>query len=87
VRIIWDAEKNKKLAAERGLSLEEFAALILENKYCAVLKNPARQGQKIFIVLWRGYTYVVPFVLDKDKNIVLKTVFPSRKYQKIYGGK
>jgi uncharacterized DUF497 family protein len=35
MRIIWDFEKNNKLIAERGLSLETFAALILkknENK-------------------------------------------------------
>jgi hypothetical protein len=30
---------------------------------------------------------VVPFVIDVEKNIILKTVFPGRKYQKIYGGK
>jgi uncharacterized DUF497 family protein len=42
VRIIWDNEKNRRLIAERGLSLETFAALILEKKYLAVLKNPAR---------------------------------------------
>ena len=27
------------------------------------------------------------FTLDKENNIVLKTVFPSRKFHKIYGGK
>ena len=35
---------------------------------------------------YRNYTYVIPFVIDKDKNIVLKTVYPSRKFHKIYGG-
>jgi hypothetical protein len=72
---------------ERGLSLEEFAALILEQKYTAILKNPSREGQMIFVVPYRGYTHVVPFVVDEHENIVLKTVFPSRKYHKLYGGK
>jgi uncharacterized DUF497 family protein len=77
MKIIWDDKKNKKLIAERGLSFEEFAALILEGKYAAILKNPARQNQKIFIIPYQEYIYVVPFV----------TVFPSRKYYKLYGNK
>jgi uncharacterized DUF497 family protein len=30
MQILWDIEKNRKLIAERGLSLETFASLILE---------------------------------------------------------
>jgi uncharacterized DUF497 family protein len=87
VGIIWDDEKNQKLIAKRGLSFENFASLILEKKYLAILKNPARTEQKIFIVPYHGYTYVVPFVIDDEQNIILKTVFPSRKYHKLYGGR
>jgi len=87
MQILWDNEKNRKLVAERGLSLEIFASLILEKKYLAILKNPSRIEQKIFIVPFLNYTYVVPFIIDSNQNIVLKTVFPSRKYHKIYGGK
>jgi uncharacterized DUF497 family protein len=87
MQILWDNEKNHRLIAERGLSLEVFASLILGNKYLAILKNPARVQQKIFVIPYQNYIYVVPFIVDKDKNIVLKTVFPSRKFHKIYGGK
>jgi uncharacterized DUF497 family protein len=87
MQIIWDIDKNHKLLAERGLSLETFASLILEKKYCAILKNPSRQEQKIFVIPYQNYTYVVPFVIDNSQNIILKTVFPSRKYHKLYGGK
>jgi uncharacterized DUF497 family protein len=87
VRIIWDDEKNHKLIAERGLSFEIFASLILERKYLDILKNPARTEQKLFVVPYQGYTYAVPFVIDDEQNIVLKTVFPSRKYHKLYGGR
>jgi len=87
MQILWDSEKNRNLIAERGLSLEIFASLILEKQYIAILKNPSRQEQKIFIIPFQNYTYVVPFVIDSEQNIVLKTVFPSRKYHKIYGGK
>jgi uncharacterized DUF497 family protein len=87
MRVIWDAAKDRKLTMERGLSLETFAALILEKKYLAILKNPARKGQRIFVIFWQDYTYIVLFVIDDERNIVLKTVFPSKKYHKMYGGK
>jgi uncharacterized DUF497 family protein len=87
VQILWDLEKNRKLILERGLSLETFAALILDKKYLAILKNSSRVDQKIFVINNNRYTYVVPFIIDKNQNLVLKTVFPSRKYHKIYGGK
>lgn len=67
--------------------MDIFASLILKRKYLDVLANPSRREQYIFIVPFQKYTYVVPFVIDKDRNIVLKTVFPSRKYHKLYGGK
>ncbi|MDR2756851.1 MAG: BrnT family toxin [Planctomycetaceae bacterium] len=84
MRIIWDNEKNKKLIRERGLSFDEFSTLILDGKYTDILQNPSRKNQKIFIVLHNGYTYVVPFVVDNENNIVLKTIFPSRKHHQLY---
>jgi uncharacterized DUF497 family protein len=87
MQIIWDSDKNRKLLLERKLSLETFASLILEKKYLTILKNPSRKDQKIFIIPYQNYTYVVPFIIDDNQNIVLKTVFPSRKFHKIYGGK
>lgn len=87
MQIIWDDEKNRKLILERGLAFDKFAELILEKKYHAILKNTSRKEQKIFIIPFQNYTYVVPFIIDEKQNIVLKTVFPSRKYNKIYGGK
>jgi len=87
MQVLWDNEKNQKLIKERGLSLETFASLILKEKYLAILKNPSRADQKIFVIPFQKYTYVVPFIIDDNQNIVLKTVFPSRKFHKIYGGK
>jgi len=87
VNILWDNEKNNKLIADRGLSMEIFASLILEKKYHAILKNPSRMEQKLFIIPYQNYTYVVPFIIDSEKNIILKTIFPSRKYHRLYGGK
>ena len=85
--IIWDEQKNQKLIRERNVSFEEVADKILLSKYIAILKNPARENQQLFVIELHGYIHVVPFVIDDKDNIVLKTVFPSRKFHKIYGGK
>ncbi len=87
MNILWDETKNKKLKKTRGLSFEEVAQLILDGKYLDILENPAHRTQRVFVVSYKGYTHVVPFVIDKDNNIVLKTVFPSRKFHKRYEGR
>lgn len=87
MNIIWDESKNQNLKLSRGISFEIFADIILNNKYLDILENPAREDQMIFITSYKNYTYVVPFVIDEEENIVLKTVFPSRKFHKLYGGK
>jgi uncharacterized DUF497 family protein len=85
VDILWDEAKNRKLKEARGLSFEDVAQIILDKKYLAILENPAHPEQMIFIVRYKTYTYVVPFVIDSKGNIVLKTIFPSRKFRKLYG--
>lgn len=83
--ILWDKAKSKKLKETRGISIEDVAQLILDKKYLTILENPTRPSQMIFVIPYKGYTYVVPFMIDKENNIVLKTVFPSRKFHKLYG--
>jgi len=87
VKILWDERKNKKLIAERGISFETVSELILQKRYVAVLENSARKGQYIFLVPIDGYIHVVPFIIDSDDNIILKTIYPSRKFQSMYGDK
>jgi len=85
--ILWDEAKNTKLKASRGISFEDVAQMILDKQYTAILENPTRPSQMVFVLKIKSYTYVVPFVVDKNDNIILKTVFPSRKFHRIYGGK
>ncbi len=61
--------------------------MILKGDVLDTLDNPNRENQQYFIIQLRGYTWAVPFLLDEQERIVLKTAFPSRKYHKIYGGK
>lgn len=82
--ILWDEKKNHKLRLERNISFEMIAELVLQKDYLAVLEHPSRPNQQIFVLLLHGYVHAVPFVIDEQSNIVLKTAFPSRKLHKIY---
>ena len=83
--IIWNEKKNERLRSSRGISFEDVEKIILEKAYKAILENPADPDQMIFILDLKGYTHVVPFIIDKENNLILKTIFPSRKFHKIYG--
>lgn len=83
--IIWDKEKDARLYETREISLAEISDLLLDRRYLAILENPSHPEQMVFVLSYKDYTYVVPFVVDEEDNIILKTAFPSRKFHKIYG--
>jgi len=82
--IIYDKDKAIKLRFERNIEIEDIVDIIIEKKYIDILEHPKREGQQIFILKYRDYTHVVPFVIDEDDNIIIKTVFPIRNSHKIY---
>jgi len=84
--IIWDETKNLKLKLERNISFETISDIILNKQYLDILENPSRSDQNVFVIEINKYIYAVPFIIDKESNIILKTIFPSRKLNKIYGG-
>ena len=84
---IWDEAKYNKLKEERDIDLNDIEQIILNKRYITSLKNPANSEQKIFIIKYKNYTHVVPYIIDKENNIVIKTVYASRKFHKKYGGK
>ena len=83
--IYWDEDKNNKLITERNISFNEIAEILLREEYLDILENPNREGQLIFIICLQDYIYAVPFIIDENENIILKTAYPSRKFNKIYG--
>ena len=84
--IFWDEEKNIKLKVERNISFEVISEIILNKEYLDILENPSNPHQNVFVVEINSYIYAVPFILDKDSNIILKTDYPSRKLDKKYRG-
>ena len=77
--IIWDDEKNQKLQLERNISFEQISEIILRKEYLDILENPSRPNQQVFVVKLNDYIHSVPFIIDGQSNIVLKTAYPSRK--------
>lgn len=79
VDVRWDLSKSDKLKKERGVSFEE----IIQAKLLAVKEHPARKHQNIMLFELKEYVWAVPYVV-RDKEIFLKTLFPSRKYTKLW---
>lgn len=77
--IRWDGLKNIQLKFTRRVSFEE----IIQAKLLGITDHPNRNDQKILICEYKRYVWVVPFVFE-EKGIFLKTIYPSRKYKKLY---
>ena len=81
-------ERTKKClaCAQRGVSFREIADIILPGDYLDILEHPGRPNQFIFVIRLRDYIWVIPFTIEDEETIFLKTAFPSRKFNKRYGG-
>ena len=80
----WNPIKNEWLKRERGIAFEEIAYLIESGQIIGIEENPGWPNQKMYILEIDNYAVLVPFA-ENDKEIFLKTAFPSRKYSKLYG--
>lgn len=77
--IRWNQLKSERLKKTRGASFEEIVAAEL----VAIKKHPKRDGQNLMLFKLRGYIWIVPYVEAED-HLFLKTLYPSRKYTKLY---
>lgn len=74
------------LKTERGICFEDIQTAIEEGKVLADIGHPQKSRyphQKVFVVEFDNYVYIVPYVED-DIKIFLKTIYPSRKMTKKY---
>lgn len=78
-KLKWNLLKNERLKKTRGVSFEE----ITQSKLIAVKQHPKRTRQNIMLFEHKGYIWVVPYVVTGDE-IFMKTLYPSRKYTKMY---
>ena len=79
MEIAWNPLKSERLKKTRGASFEE----IIHAELLAVKEHPSRPHQKILLFKFKDYVWVVPFV-EREGEIFLKTLFPSRKYTKMW---
>lgn len=87
MNIVWDEEKDAHLVKTRGVSFNDFVEVILDKSYLDIVENQAHPDQMMFICRFKDYTYCVPFLISDAQEIVLKTIYPSRKFHHSYGGK
>ena len=80
----WSLEKNELLKQQRGISFEEIVFHIQRGDIADLLEHPNQSrypDQRVFVVVADQYAYLVPFV-ETDKEVILKTIIPSRKATK-----
>jgi hypothetical protein len=83
----FSEEKNELLKSTRNISFEDILRLIHEKKVLDDLRHPdsKRSNQRVYLIKIEAYVYVVPYVIDASKQVIfLKTIYPSRKYTKLY---
>lgn len=82
----WDSVKNDLLKKERGIGFEEIVDLI-ETGHVLALRDHHNMldypHQKIIEVDVAGYVYCIPCLVN-ERDVFLKTIFPSRKATKAY---
>ena len=85
----WNEDKNTFLKQTRGISFERIVVAIEEGHLLDVLEHPNKEKyphQRILVIEIEGYVFCVPYIQDRDGDYFLKTIFPSRKYTKLYKG-
>ncbi|MDZ7725763.1 MAG: toxin [candidate division KSB1 bacterium] len=77
----WNNVKNEQLKKIRGISFEQITTQIETGFLLDIVGHPNQEkylNQRIYIVEYENYAYLVPFVQNKN-SIFLKTIYPSRK--------
>lgn len=83
----YSPEKNLQLIRDRDISFDEIIAAIDNDQILDILDHPNKKKyahQKMYVIKAKEYIYVVPFIIDSDGNIFLKTIIPSRKAKQQY---
>lgn len=89
--INFNEEKNQLLKASRGINFEDVVNAIEKGKVVGHIKHFKEKkypNQFLLLIEIDKYIYVVPYVKSiKYRELYLKTVYPSRKFTKLYRSK
>lgn len=75
----WNLLKSERLKKTRGASFED----ILKGKLIGIKKHPKKKHQNIMLFEYKHYIWIIPYVIEENGDIFLKTLYPSRKYTKM----
>jgi hypothetical protein len=81
----YNHEKNAKLIAERGVSFDEIIEEIAMGNLIQITSHYNQElypHQKILHVKHFDMVYLIPYVVEENGTIFLKTIYPSRKATK-----
>ncbi len=86
----FNQDKNAQLFQKRGVTFYNVIEAIEQNGILLNFEHPNNEkypNQKIMIVNINEYAYCVPYVIEEDGTWFLKTIYPSRKFRYLIGGK
>ena len=86
----FNQNKNAQLFQKRGVTFYNVIEAIEQNGILLNLEHPNNEkypNQKMMIVNINEYAYCVPYVIEEDDTWFLKTIYPSRKFKYLIGGK
>jgi len=75
----WNELKSERLKKVRGVSFEE----IVKAKVVGLKDHPNLNHQRIIFFEYKNKIWLAPFV-ENEKEMFLKTLYPSRKYTKMH---
>ncbi|MCY4015737.1 MAG: toxin [Gammaproteobacteria bacterium] len=83
----WSIEKERmlqELDSRNGINFADCVVAVDEGRILGILPHPRRKHQQLLVLDIENYAYVVPFVVEEDGSVFLKTVYPSRKLTRMY---
>ena len=87
LKLSWDRDKNDQLKARRDIGFDDINKAIERDQMLTDMRHSNQEkypGQRMMIVNVNNYAYAVPYVIQADGTLFLKTIYPSRKHTKKY---
>lgn len=85
--IKWNKEKEVLLKCTRNIDIHEAASLIDDGQFLKIEEVPSQENhpeQLMFLLLLNDYVHCVPFVIEDNGDIFIKTIFPNRRKNKLW---
>lgn len=85
--INFNEEKNQLLKATRGVCFDDVIDILEQKRLLDDIVHPNKKypHQRIYVIQFNKYVYVVPYVINQKKQeIFLKTIYASRLLTKKY---